>query len=68
MAQEPQLARAALVRVSRDMNQDCPYLDFFDNHDLWHFFSAASVFAAFVVQLTIDDNLLNTERNEIFIF
>ena len=41
---------------------------FSDNHDLWHFFSAAGVFMAFLALLTVDDDLLWTERSEIEVF
>ena len=39
-----------------------------DNHDLWHFFSAAGIFMAFLALLTVDDDLLATERNLIEVF
>ena len=41
---------------------------FSDNHDLWHFFSAAGVFMAFLALLTVDDDLLATEREDIEVF
>merc|ERR1719351_746693 len=46
---------------SRNLNSECNFLDFYDNHDLWHFFSAAGVFMAFLALLTVDDDLLATE-------
>jgi hypothetical protein len=42
--------------------------DFYDGHDLWHFFSAAGIFMAFLALLTVDDDLLNVPRSEIEVF
>ena len=39
-----------------------------DNHDIWHFFSAAGIFMVFLALLTVDDDLLATERNLIEVF
>jgi len=53
---------------SRDMNELCSFMDFFDNHDFWHFVSATALFLAFVFLLTIDDDILLQERNSILVF
>ena len=55
---------------SRNMNAPCEpnFGGFYDNHDLWHFFSATALFLAFLFLLTIDDDLMNTKRKEIKIF
>jgi len=53
---------------SRNMNEPCQYMDFFDNHDMWHFLSATSLFLAFIFLLTIDDDLLLTDRTKIIVF
>ena len=50
---------------SRNLNAECPYFDFFDNHDLWHLFSGAGIFMAFQALLTVDDNLMTVPRSEI---
>ena len=50
---------------SRDLNQECIFLDFYDNHDLWHFFSGAGLFMAFLALLTLDDNLMFVPRDKI---
>ena len=52
----------------RNKNELCHVLDFFDNHDMWHFFSATALFLAFIFLLTIDDDLLLTDRNKIEVF
>jgi hypothetical protein len=43
-------------------------MDFFDNHDMWHFLSATALFLAFISLLTIDDDLLLAERDRIPVF
>ena len=53
---------------SRDLNSDCVVLDFYDNHDVWHFFSAAGIFMAFMALLTVDDDLLYVPRDKIDVF
>ena len=53
---------------ARDMNTECAYLDFYDNHDIWHFFSASGVFMAFMALLTLDDNLMVVPRDRIDVF
>jgi len=53
---------------SRNMNEPCGYMNFFDNHDMWHFVSATSLFLAFIFLLTIDDDLLLTKRKDIEVF
>ena len=50
---------------SRDLNVECALLDFYDSHDLWHFFSAAGIFMAL---LNIDDDILFVPRDKIEIF
>ena len=53
---------------SRDLNVECALLDFYDSHDLWHFFSAAGIFMAFMALLNIDDDILFVPRDKIDIF
>jgi predicted membrane channel-forming protein YqfA (hemolysin III family) len=53
---------------SRNLNSNCTLLDFYDNHDLWHFFSAAGIFMAFMALLTVDDDLLHVPRDKIDVF
>merc|ERR1712029_475549 len=50
---------------SRNLNEECMFMDFFDNHDLWHFFSGAMLFAAFLTLLVVDDNLMLKPRKDI---
>ena len=34
---------------SRSHNQECVFMKFYDNHDVWHFFSACAMFFSFLV-------------------
>ena len=53
---------------SRHLNKDCVLFHFYDNHDIWHFLSATSLFLSFMILLTWDDDLENTPRNKIPVF
>ena len=53
---------------SRELNSECYFMDFYDKHDLWHFFSAAAVFMAFLALLTIDDDIMFVPREDIDVF
>ena len=53
---------------SRELNSECVFMDFYDKHDLWHFFSAAAVFMAFLALLTIDDDIMFVPREDIDVF
>ncbi|XP_052228430.1 SID1 transmembrane family member 1-like isoform X2 [Dreissena polymorpha] len=41
---------------SREHNAECWFLGFYDKHDIWHFFSAISLFFSFMILLTFDDH------------
>jgi len=53
---------------SRQKNEECVFLEFYDNHDLWHFFSSLALFLAFLGLLTIDDDLLYVSMDRIKVF
>ncbi|KAL4823693.1 hypothetical protein H8958_007025 [Nasalis larvatus] len=53
---------------SREKNRECILLDFFDDHDIWHFLSAAALFFSFLVLLTLDDDLDVVRRDQIPVF
>jgi hypothetical protein len=53
---------------SREKNAECIFLDFYDNHDLWHFFSSLALFLAFLGLLTIDDDILYVKQERITVF
>ncbi|XP_066599229.1 SID1 transmembrane family member 1-like [Prorops nasuta] len=56
--------------LSRLKNKPCQHLlmNFFDNHDVWHFLSAFAMFFSFMVLLTLDDDLMDTHRSQISVF
>ena len=51
----------------RNLNAECIVL-IFDNHDLWHFFSAVGLFFMFLMVLTIEDHNMETSWNDIRVF
>ncbi|RZC36405.1 Sid-1-related C [Asbolus verrucosus] len=53
---------------SRQFNQECKLLRFYDFHDIWHFLSAIGMFFTFMVLLTLDDDLSHTHRSKIVVF
>jgi hypothetical protein len=53
---------------SRQFNQECKLLRFYDFHDIWHFLSAIGMFFTFMVLLTLDDDLSHTHRTRIVVF
>ncbi|KAM4888673.1 SID1 transmembrane family member 1 isoform 3-T3 [Thomomys bottae] len=53
---------------SREKNRECILLDFFDDHDIWHFLSATALFFSFLVLLTLDDDLDVVHRDQIPVF
>uniref|UniRef100_A0A8D0GJ83 SID1 transmembrane family member 1 n=1 Tax=Sphenodon punctatus TaxID=8508 RepID=A0A8D0GJ83_SPHPU len=53
---------------SREKNRPCIFLGFFDDHDIWHFLSAAALFFSFLVLLTLDDDLDSVRRDKIPVF
>ena len=53
---------------SRSYNKECAMFHFYDNHDIWHFLSATSLFLSFMILLTLDDDLKETPREKIPVF
>jgi len=53
---------------SREVNQACTWLDFYDGHDIWHFLGGAGVFFVFMFIITIDDDIKYKDRNTITVF
>ena len=53
---------------SRNLNAECRYFNFYDNHDMWHLCSASSIFMAFLALMTVDDDMLNVPREDIEVF
>ncbi|CAH1264015.1 SIDT1 [Branchiostoma lanceolatum] len=53
---------------SRLDNKACVLMGFYDDHDIWHFTSAISMFCSFLVLLMLDDDLDYTPREKIPVF
>ncbi|XP_067326941.1 SID1 transmembrane family member 2 isoform X1 [Anolis sagrei] len=53
---------------SREHNRECVLLNFFDDHDVWHFLSSIAMFGSFLVLLTLDDDLDSVQRDKIYVF
>lgn len=54
--------------ASRQLNTECKLFHFYDNHDIWHFLSATSLFLSFMILLTLDDDLAEKPREKIPVF
>ena len=53
---------------SRNINQDCVFLDFYDNHDVWHVLSGFGLFFNFLSITMIDDNISDIPKSNIRVF
>lgn len=53
---------------SRQYNQECLLLHFYDTHDVWHFLSAGAMFFGFMLLLTLDDDRAQIPREKIPVF
>jgi len=53
---------------SRDMNQYCSLLHFYDGHDIWHFLGGAGLFFTYMFLLTIDEDIKYKKRTHIPVF
>ncbi|CAL2051211.1 unnamed protein product [Caenorhabditis brenneri] len=54
--------------ISRELNKPCIFLNFYDNHDIWHLSSAFAIFFSFTAINVIDDDLMFVMRNTIKVF
>ncbi|KAJ8978688.1 hypothetical protein NQ317_004216 [Molorchus minor] len=53
---------------SRQWNQGCILLNFFDKHDVWHLLSAPALYFSFMFLLCLDDDIVDKDQNEITVF
>jgi hypothetical protein len=57
--------RSGSQAQSREKNMDCILGDFYDNHDLWHFFSSLAVYFLALTLLVLDDDLSMENTREL---
>ncbi|NP_001099012.1 Sid-1-related A precursor [Tribolium castaneum] len=53
---------------SRQWNQECIVMSFYDKHDVWHLLSAPALYLTFMFLLSLDDDLVDIKREEITVF
>jgi hypothetical protein len=61
----PSSDKNQLPMISRNLNRDCVVMDFFDTHDVWHFFAAAGLFFASISLLYLDVDLAEVSADKI---
>jgi len=54
-----------LPMLSRNLNTDCVFMDFYDTHDVWHFFAGAGLFSAAISLLYLDVDLTDVAESKI---
>ena len=64
----PPYSQGGSAAESRNFNRDCDIFDFYDYHDIWHFLSAAGLFFCFMLLITLDEGLLDTDTQSILVF
>ena len=62
------IIRGLSAAESREKNENCLFLNFYDHHDIWHFVSAFALFFSFCILLTLDDDLTQVPRHKISVF
>ena len=61
---KPTTNKAEAPEISRDLNQECEYQDFFDYHDMWHILSShALLMGAYLVMFISYEPLKEGELN-----
>ena len=60
--------KSCIFRLIPGLNEPCGYYDFYDNHDVWHFASAAAIFFAFLAMLTMDDDMITRPKSQIEVY
>ncbi|CAG9828914.1 unnamed protein product [Diabrotica balteata] len=53
---------------SRQWNQECIALKFFDKHDIWHLLSAPALYFTFMYLMCLDDDILDVEQRDLHVF
>ncbi|CAG9819072.1 unnamed protein product [Phaedon cochleariae] len=52
---------------SRQWNQACILINFFDKHDVWHLLSAPALYFTFMYLMCLDDDIIDILRESIFL-
>jgi len=53
---------------SRQWNQECVYLQFYDKHDVWHLLSAPALYFTFMYLMYLDDDICDKPQKDIPVF
>uniref|UniRef100_V5G0U6 SID1 transmembrane family member 1 n=2 Tax=Anoplophora glabripennis TaxID=217634 RepID=V5G0U6_ANOGL len=53
---------------SRQWNQNCILLGFYDKHDVWHLLSAPGLYFTFMYLMCLDDDIVDKDQCEIPVF
>lgn len=53
---------------SRQWNQECVYLKFYDKHDVWHLLSAPALYFTFMYLMYLDDDICDKPQKDIPVF
>ncbi|XP_066249476.1 SID1 transmembrane family member 2-like [Euwallacea similis] len=53
---------------SRQWNQGCIFMSFYDKHDVWHLLSAPALYFTFLYLMYLDDDLCDKAQKEIIVF
>ncbi|XP_023029154.2 sid-1-related A [Leptinotarsa decemlineata] len=53
---------------SRQWNQKCILIDFFDRHDVWHLLSAPALYFTFMYLMCLDDDIIDKYQTELPVF
>jgi hypothetical protein len=53
---------------SRELNEACILLDFYNKHDVWHFLSAGGLYLYLMFLLHIDEDIKHWRRSQIVVF
>ncbi|KAJ8920109.1 hypothetical protein NQ315_011765 [Exocentrus adspersus] len=53
---------------SRQWNQGCVVVDFYDKHDVWHLLSSLALYLTFMFLMCLDDDIVDKNQTEIPVF
>ncbi|XP_044754541.1 SID1 transmembrane family member 1-like isoform X2 [Coccinella septempunctata] len=53
---------------SRQWNQECILMDYYDKHDVWHLLSAPALYFTFMFLMCLDDDIIDERQDNIPVF